>query len=97
MAGAGKPASSGAKIFNGADFNKLFGEKFFIRTNNFKKFFGEWEKDPENSSKVVKNGEPLVVYHGTKLQELYFKDGYPYTRSIPKFEQGLLYVPIVRL
>jgi hypothetical protein len=37
-----------------------------VRTPAFKKWFGDWENDPENSSKVVdKNGEPLVVYHGS--------------------------------
>ena len=36
-----------------------------VRTNNFKKWFGDWEIDPENASKVVdENGEPMVVYHG---------------------------------
>ncbi len=36
------------------------------RTKAFKKWFGDWEGDPENASKVVdENGEPLVVYHGT--------------------------------
>lgn len=39
-----------------------------VRTPEFKAWFGDWEKDPENSSKVVdENGEPLVVYHGTSL------------------------------
>ncbi len=38
-----------------------------VRTPEFKKWFGDWENDPENASKVVdENGEPLVVYHGTK-------------------------------
>lgn len=37
-----------------------------VRTPNFKKWFGDWENDPQNASKVVdENGEPLVVYHGT--------------------------------
>lgn len=37
-----------------------------VRTPEFKAWFGDWEKDPENSSKVVdRNGEPLVCYHGT--------------------------------
>lgn len=37
-----------------------------VRTPEFKKWFGDWENDPENASKVVdENGEPLVVYHGT--------------------------------
>lgn len=36
-----------------------------VRTPEFKAWFGDWENDPENSSKVVdSNGEPLVVYHG---------------------------------
>lgn len=38
-----------------------------VRTPNFKKWFGDWENDPKNASKVVdENGEPMVVYHGTK-------------------------------
>lgn len=37
-----------------------------VRTPEFKAWFGDWENDPENASKVVdKNGEPLVVYHGS--------------------------------
>lgn len=38
-----------------------------VRTPEFKAWFGDWENDPENASKVVnpKTGEPLVVYHGT--------------------------------
>ena len=33
-----------------------------VRTKAFKNWFGDWENDPENSSKVVdENGEPLVV------------------------------------
>ena len=37
-----------------------------VRTPEFKNWFGDWENDPKNASKVVdENGEPLVVYHGT--------------------------------
>ena len=37
-----------------------------VRTPMFKAWFGDWENDPENASKIVdENGEPLVVYHGT--------------------------------
>ena len=37
-----------------------------VRTVEFKKWFGDWENDPKNSSKVIdENGEPLVVYHRT--------------------------------
>lgn len=36
------------------------------KTESFKKWFGDWENDPENASKVVdEEGKPLVVYHGT--------------------------------
>lgn len=35
-----------------------------VRTKAFKDWFGDWENDPENASKIVdENGEPLVVYH----------------------------------
>lgn len=38
-----------------------------VRTPAFKRWFGDWENDPANASKVVdKNGEPLVVYHGSE-------------------------------
>lgn len=50
--------------------NKLKGEKF-------KMWFGDWENDPENASKVVdEHGRPLVVYHGTTQ---FGKDGNPFT------------------
>ena len=40
-----------------------------VRTPAFKAWFGDWENDPDNASKVVnpETGEPLVVYHGTPL------------------------------
>jgi hypothetical protein len=40
-----------------------------VRTKNFKNWFGDWEKDPANASKVVdENGEPRVVFHGTNVK-----------------------------
>ena len=40
-----------------------------VRTKAFKRWFGDWENNPDNSSKVVdENGEPLVVYHGTNAE-----------------------------
>lgn len=40
-----------------------------VRTKEFKAWFGDWENDPDNASKVVdENGEPLVVYHGSNKQ-----------------------------
>ncbi len=38
-----------------------------VRTKAFKRWFGDWENDPANASRVVdENGEPLVVYHGAR-------------------------------
>ena len=38
-----------------------------VRTPEFKAWFGDWENDPDNASKVInpKTGEPLIVYHGS--------------------------------
>ena len=55
------------KAPNGKDTNLTEDQWLSVRTEAFKNWFGDWEKDPQNASKVVdKNGEPLVVYHGTK-------------------------------
>lgn len=50
---------------------KLNAEQWaIVRTTNFKNWFGDWENDPEDASKVMdENGEPLVVYHGTTNDE----------------------------
>lgn len=53
------------KAPNGAD-TKLTPEQWaMVRTKAFKAWFGDWENDPENASKIVdENGEPMVVYRG---------------------------------
>jgi hypothetical protein len=52
---------------NGQPSNLNDEQYKIVRTPEFKRWFGDWENDPENASKVVdENGEPLVVYHGTK-------------------------------
>ena len=54
------------KAPNGKKTNLTEKQWLQVRTLNFKKFFGDWENDPEHASKVVdENGEPLVVWHGT--------------------------------
>jgi hypothetical protein len=41
-----------------------------IHTPEFKNWFGDWKKAPENASKVVdESGMPLVVYHGTRATD----------------------------
>nr|DAR38003.1 MAG TPA: nuclease [Caudoviricetes sp.] len=49
-----------------------------VRSPEFKAWFGDWENDPENASKVVneRTGEPLVVYHGTSEDFNTFKVEY---------------------
>ena len=38
-------------------------------TENFKKWFGDWQNDPASASKVVNaDGTPKVVYHGTNAE-----------------------------
>jgi predicted RNA methylase len=42
-----------------------------VRTEAFKNWFGDWEKNPEAASKVIdENGEPLVVYHGAVVSNI---------------------------
>ena len=54
------------KAPNGKDTNLTEDQWLSVRTEAFKSWFGDWENDPENASKVVdENGEPRVVYHGT--------------------------------
>ena len=49
-----------------------------VRSPEFKAWFGDWENDPENASRVVneRTGEPLVVYHGTSEDFNTFKVEY---------------------
>ena len=47
-----------------------------VRTRAFKEWFGDWENDAKNASKVVDgNGEPLVVWHGTREHFYEFEHG----------------------
>ena len=51
---------------NGKASNLTEKQWIMVRTPAFKEWFGDWENDPENASKVVdENGEPREVYHGT--------------------------------
>ena len=37
-----------------------------VQSQQFKRWFGDWQNDPENANKVVNDdGTPKVVYHGT--------------------------------
>ena len=54
------------KAPNGQPTNLTEQQWLQVRTKAFKNWFGDWENNPENASKVVdENGEPRVMYHGT--------------------------------
>jgi hypothetical protein len=60
---------------NGKPSNLTPEQYHLVRTPEFISWFGDWENDPSNASKVVdENGEPLVVYHGTSEKFTIFKD-----------------------
>lgn len=69
------------KAPNGRPTNLTEKQWLQVRTPEFKEWFGDWENDPTNASKVVdENGEPMVVYHGTSVSSrrfFKFKDGAP--------------------
>lgn len=49
---------------NGEKSNLTERQYAQVRTKSFKDWFGDWENNPSEASKVVdENGEPLVVYH----------------------------------
>ena len=64
---APKYADGGSVLLapNGKPSNLTPEQYKLVRTPEFKAWFGDWENDPANASKVVdENGEPLVCYHG---------------------------------
>lgn len=53
---------------NGKPSNLTPEQYKLVRTPKFKAWFGDWENDPQNASKIVdENGEPLAVYHGAEI------------------------------
>ena len=65
---------------NGKPSNLTPKQYKLVRTPAFKKWFGDWENDPTNASKVVDtNGEPLEVYHGTEYEFNIFDGGAYFT------------------
>ena len=56
---------------NGKPSNLTEKQYAQVRTKAFKNWFGDWENNPSQASKVVdENGEPLVVYHYTDNEGL---------------------------
>ena len=41
----------------------------YVRSQSFKEWFGDWENNPSESSKILdENGEPMLVYHGSDVK-----------------------------
>ena len=56
---------------NGKPSNLNQEQYELVRTPAFKNWFGDWQNDPKNASKVVdENGEPMVVYHGSTVPDI---------------------------
>jgi len=66
--------ANGGLIAPNGNTSNLTPEQYkLVRTPEFKAWFGDWENDPENASKVVdENGEPMVVYHGTYVEKPFY-------------------------
>ena len=61
-----KGSASWMKAPNGEPTKLSEKQWLQVRTPHFKDWFGDWEDNAANASKVVDtNGEPLVMYHGT--------------------------------
>lgn len=59
---------------NGSPVNPKFEN--VTETQQFKRWFGDWQNDPEHASKVVNaDGTPKVVYHGTDAEFWTFDTG----------------------
>ena len=86
--GVTKMEKGGLIAPNGNKSNLTAEQYQLVRTPEFKAWFGDWENEPKNASKVVdENGEPLVVYHGSSFNFYEFdrkKIGSNYVQS----EQG---------
>lgn len=63
------------KAPNGKPTNLTPKQWVQVRTDAFKRWFGDWENDPANASKVIdENGEPMVVEHSTWNEDFYTFD-----------------------
>ena len=72
---------------NGKPSNLTEQQWLQVRTPAFKQWFGDWENDPANASKILdENGEPLVLYHGAKSDFWVFD----MSRSVPQRNEGMM-------
>lgn len=70
---------------NGKTSNLTPQQYDIVRTKEFKKWFGDWENNPDSSSQVVdENGEPLVVYHRT------YSDFHEFNNNKANYKKGFV-------
>lgn len=82
---ANAPRNSEGKLLapNGKVSNLTEKQYAQVRTKAFKNWFGDWENNPKNASKVVdENGEPLVVYHNTNSKFTIFEKGHDFNKYL---------------
>ena len=91
-----KPQVAGKTGFapNGKPSNLTAEQYKLVRTPEFKAWFGDWENDPKNASKVVdENGEPLVVYHGSPKYTYRFDENKKWTefenKRFDRFDESI--------
>ena len=64
-----KAAASSNGIVRKLDSKINMSVKNVTESQQFKRWFGDWQNHPENASKVVnEDGTPKVVYHGTNAE-----------------------------
>ena len=64
-----KAAASSDGIVRKLDSKINLSVKNVTESQQFKRWFGDWQNHPENASKVVnEDGTPKVVYHGTNAE-----------------------------
>ena len=82
------------KAPNGNSTNLTEKQWVQVRTKAFKDWFGEWENNPFEASKVVdENGEPLVVYHGGSNTKVFNTKGGQFGAGIKKGDIGTYFTP----
>ncbi|WP_418360175.1 LPD38 domain-containing protein [Sphingobacterium detergens] len=65
---------------NGRPSNLSPSDWTTVRTNRFKEWFGDWEKNPRSASKIVdQNGEPTLYYNGSKIDFTEYDKKFFYT------------------
>lgn len=85
------PRNSQGKLLapNGEPSNLTERQYIRVRTKAFKNWFGEWENNPNEASKVIdENGEPLVVYHGGSSAKIFNTKGGQFGAGIKKGDIG---------